>query len=119
MVIIKPGRRGIVAFMTLEEARKLLGLGQLASRQEIRSAYRQEARRWHPDLAVNDIQEAEYRQRMQQVNLAYQRILQFIEGHRFELVENSSQEDLMQWWHNRFATGSWSPPPTEDPGGNK
>ncbi|MCX5893697.1 MAG: DUF3108 domain-containing protein [Deltaproteobacteria bacterium] len=78
--------------MTLEEARKLLGLGQFASRQEIRSAYRQEARRWHPDRAVDQCGEAEYRERMQQVNLAYQRIIQFIEEHRFELVENSSQE---------------------------
>lgn len=100
--------------MTLEEARKLLGLGQHASRQEIRSAYRQEARRWHPDRAVSPNEEAEYSQRMQQVNIAYQRILQFIEGYRFELVENSSQEDLMRWWQNRFATGSWSPPSSEE-----
>ena len=105
--------------MTLEEARKLLGLGQHASRHEIRSAYRQEARRWHPDRAVNRNEEAEYRQRMQQVNLAYQRILQFIEEYRFELVENSSQEDLMQWWNNRFATGVWSPPPPKNSGEDK
>lgn len=102
--------------MTLEEARKILGLGQKASRQEIRSAYRREARRWHPDRALDHKAEAEYRQHMQQVNVAYQRILQFIEEYRFELVEKSSQEDLMQWWHNRFATGSWSPPPSDDPG---
>lgn len=100
--------------MTLEEARKLLGLGQQANRQEIRSAYRREARRWHPDRAIDPREEAEYRQRMQQVNVAYQRILQFIEKYRFELVENSSQEDLMHWWHNRFATGVWSPPPSGD-----
>ena len=53
---------------------------------------------------------------MQQVNLAYQRILKFIEDYRFELVETSSQEDLMQWWNNRFATGVWSPPPPKDSG---
>ncbi len=100
--------------MTLEEARKLLGLGPQASRPEIRSAYRQEARRWHPDLALNPSEEAEYRQRMQQVNLAYQRLLKFMEDYRFDLVETSFQEDLMQWWHKRFATGVWSPPPSED-----
>jgi DnaJ-domain-containing protein 1 len=105
--------------MTLEEARKLLGLGLQASRQEIRSAYRQEARRWHPDRALNPNAEAEYLQRMQQVNLAYQRLLKFIEDYRFELVETSSQEDLMHWWHNRFATGVWSPPPSEDSEENK
>lgn len=102
--------------MTLEEARKLLELGPRASRQEIRSAYRREARRWHPDRALDPNQEAKYRQRMQQVNIAYQRILKFIEDYRFELVETSSQEDLMQWWNNRFATGVWSPPPPKDSG---
>ena len=105
--------------MTLEEARKMLGLGPQARRQEIRSAYRREARRWHPDRALNPGEEAEYRQRMQQINLAYQRILKFIEDYRFELVETSSQEDLMQWWNNRFATGVWSPPPPKDPEENQ
>jgi len=105
--------------MTLEEARKILGLGQFASRDEIRSAYRQKARRWHPDRVLDPEEEGKYRHCMQQVNLAYQRILQFIEEYRFELVENSSQEDLMQWWHNRFATGVWSPPPTGDAGGDQ
>ena len=46
-------RTGKPRTMTLEEARKLLGLGQHASRHEIRSAYRQEARRWHPDRALD------------------------------------------------------------------
>jgi len=105
--------------MTLEEARELLGLGQHASRREIRSAYRREARRWHPDRAPNPQEEADYRQRMQLVNVAYQRILQFIEEYRFELVDKPSQEDLMKWWHNRFATGVWSPPPSDDSGESK
>ncbi len=101
--------------MTLEEARELLGLAQQASRKEIRAAYRREARRWHPDRAAIS-QEVEYRQRMQQVNIAYQLILQFIEDYRFELVESSAPEDLMKWWHNRFATGVWNPPPPRDQG---
>ena len=51
--------------MTLEEARELLGLPPKASRKEIRSAYRREARRWHPDRAAAS-EEAAYRDRMQQ-----------------------------------------------------
>ena len=101
--------------MTLEEARELLGLAPKASRKEIRAAYRREARRWHPDRAAAS-QEAEYRQHMQQVNLAYQRLLQFIEDYRFELTEQEGSEDLMKWWHSRFATGVWSPPPPVEPG---
>jgi DnaJ-domain-containing protein 1 len=101
--------------MTLEEARELLGLEPQASRREIRAAYRRAARRWHPDHSPASL-EAEYRHRMQQVNIAYQRLLQFIEDYRFELVESSASEDLMKWWQNRFATGVWTPPPPSDPG---
>ena len=100
--------------MTLEEARELLGLAPKASRKDIRAAYRRAARRWHPDRAPAS-QEAEYRQHMQQVNLAYQRLLQFIEDYRFELTEPEGPEDLMKWWHSRFATWVWSPPPPVDP----
>ena len=100
--------------MTFKEARKLLELGQRASHHEVRAAYRRGARRWHPDRAPA-AQEAEYRRRMQQLNTAYQRILQYIEGYRIELVERSAQEDLMKWWRNRFATGVWSPPAPGDP----
>ena len=100
--------------MTLEESRILLGLDLKASRKEIRAAYRRAAQRWHPDRAPIT-QEVEYRDRMQQVNLAYQRLLQFIEDYRFELVENVARDELMDWWQNRFATGVWSPPPPRDP----
>ena len=101
--------------MTLEEARELLGLDLKATRREIRAAYRRAARRWHPDRAPAGEEET-YRERMQQVNAAYQRLLQFIEEYRFELVEKPAPEDLQQWWQNRFASGVWSPPPPRDPG---
>jgi DnaJ-class molecular chaperone len=101
--------------MTLEEARQLLGLEMKASRKEIRAAFRSLARRWHPDRAPAS-QEAEYRRCMQQVNIAYQRLLQFLEEYRYELVEQTDQDALLKWWHNRFATGVWSPPPPQDSG---
>ncbi len=104
--------------MTLEEARILLGLELKASRKEIRAAYRRAARRWHPDRAPA-AQEAEYRERMQQINMAYQRIVQFIEDYRYELVEQPGQEELLRWWHNRFATGVWSPPPPRETGNDQ
>ncbi len=102
--------------MTVEEARELLDLGRKASRQEIRAAYRRAARRWHPDRAPQGA-EAEYRSRMQQVNSAYQRILQLLEDYRYELVDSAAPEDLQQWWTSRFYTGVWGPPSPQKPGG--
>lgn len=105
--------------MTLEEARELLDLGQHATRKELHNAYRRAAQRWHPDRASSPQAEAEYRDRMQQVNLAYQTIRQFIEDYRFVLAEKTTPEDSMHSWYNRFATGVWSPPPDVDPGEEK
>jgi DnaJ-class molecular chaperone len=100
--------------MPLEEARGLLNLDLKATRKEVKSAYRRAARRWHPDRAPAG-EEANYRARMQQVNAAYQRIVQFIESYRYNLVESAGPEDLQKWWADRFYTGVWSPPPPKDP----
>ncbi len=102
--------------MTVEEAREILNLGLKATRKEVGAAYRRAARRWHPDLAPAGA-EAEYQDRMQQINAAYQLIVKFIEAYRYDLVSSASPEDLQQWWTNRFATGVWGPPPPKEPQG--
>ena len=101
--------------MTLDEARELLGLDQQATRKEIKAAYRRTARRWHPDRAPEGLEET-YRQRMQLVNAAHQKLVQFMDDYRFELVEKSDPEDIQEWWNKRFATGVWGPPPPRDAG---
>ena len=100
--------------MSLAEARGLLHLDVKATKKEIKAAYHREARRWHPDRAPAG-EEASYRARMQRVNAAYQRLVQFIDNYRYELVESAASEDLQQWWADRFYTGVWSPPPPKDP----
>jgi hypothetical protein len=104
--------------MTVEEARKILDLGLKATRKEIKAAYRRAARRWHPDRAAPGEEET-CRARMQEVNAAYQRLVQFIEDYPFRLVESAGPEDLQQWWTNRFYTGVWSPPPPKDEDGGE
>lgn len=104
--------------MTLAEARELLGLDRQATRREIRAAYRRAARRWHPDRAPGGA-EIEYRGRMQQINLAYQRIVKFLEGYRYDLEETPDQEDLQQWWQSRFCSGVWEPPPSSNQTGGE
>jgi DnaJ-class molecular chaperone len=99
--------------MTLSEARELLDLEPKATKREIKTAYRRAARLWHPDRAPAG-EEAHYRTRMQQINAAYQRIVQFIEAYRYDLVESAGPEDLQKWWADRFYTGVWGPPPPKD-----
>jgi preprotein translocase subunit Sec63 len=102
--------------MTLEEARQLLGLDLQATRKEVRAAYRRAARRWHPDRAPAGAEE-DYRARMQQINAAYQRIVQFIENYLYNLVENTSSDSLQKWWTDRFYTGVWGPPASKNQDG--
>ena len=52
---------------------------------------------------------------MQQINAAYQLIVQFIEDYRYDLVASAGPEDLQKWWADRFATGVWGPPPPKEP----
>jgi DnaJ-class molecular chaperone len=103
--------------MSLEEARGLLRLDIKATKKEIKAAYRREARRWHPDAAPAG-EEVVYRERMQQINAAYQRLVQFIEAYRYDLQEQAGPEDLQKWWADRFYTGVWEPPPRKDPEDN-
>ena len=100
--------------MTLEEARNLLNLDLKATRQEVKAAYRRAARRYHPDLAPAGA-EATFRGRMQQINAAYQIIVQFIEDYRYDLVESAGPEDPQKWYADRFYTGMWGPPPPKEP----
>jgi DnaJ-class molecular chaperone len=102
--------------MTLEEARELLSLGLKATKKEVRAAYRRAARLWHPDRAPADEEET-YRARMQQINAAYQRIVQFIEDYRYDLVSSPGPEDVQKWWADRFYTGTWGPPPPKESNG--
>ena len=102
--------------MKLDEARQLLNLGSQATKKEVRAAYRRAARRWHPDRAPGG-EEQNYRTRMQQINAAYQRLVQFIEDYRYDLVESAGPEDVQKWWTDRFYTGVWGPPPPEDQDG--
>ena len=106
--ILKKGAS--ISAMTLKEAREILGLERTATRQEITRAYRRAARRWHPDRAPED-QEAAYRSRMQEVNAAYQRLREFLEGYRFLLEDTETGEDVEEWWQDRFYTGVWGRPP--------
>jgi DnaJ-class molecular chaperone len=103
--------------MTLEEARGVLSLDIKATKKQIKAAYRRAAYRWHPDRAPVG-EEAQYRTRMQEINAAYQRIVQFIENYQFDLKESAGPEDLQKWWANRFYTGVWGPPPPKDPDDN-
>lgn len=65
-----------------DEALRLLGLPPTASPEALKSAWREHARRWHPDLAPDGAQRAEYRVRFIAYQAAYERLRSAYEGGR-------------------------------------
>ncbi len=68
-------------FSEIEEARKLLGLGETATLKEIKSAYRRMAKQHHPDKVV-DKDQAESAT-MKRLNWAYKLLLDYCAGYKY------------------------------------
>jgi DnaJ-class molecular chaperone len=72
-------------FNEIEEARKLLGLGESATLKEIKKAYRTLAHRQHPDkLGGDDSTESET---MKRLNQAYKLIMDYCNEYRYSFKE--------------------------------
>ena len=72
-------------FNEIEEARKLLGLGEAATLKEIKTAYRTLAHRHHPDkLSGNDSAESET---MKLLNRAYKLLTDYCNEYKYSFKE--------------------------------
>lgn len=81
-------------------ARELLGLPKLATLSEIRRAYRNKCRLWHPD--VEGPQSAQDKNTMMQaINEAYQILLAYCQNYHFCLAPEEEKTDE-DWWMERF-----------------
>ena len=89
------------AFDEIDRARRLLGLDQQASLEEVRSAYRRLCRQWHPDVQGGD---ARTSRKMQDINAAYRVLLTYCcQVYRFSFArEDVEQFDPERWWFRRF-----------------
>jgi len=72
-------------FNEIEEARKLLGLGEAATLKEIKKAYRTLSHRHHPDkLGGDDSTESET---MKRLNWAYKLLTDYCNDYKFSFRE--------------------------------
>jgi len=72
-----------MTFADLQEAIRILGLGERASIREIKARHRELVKRHHPDTGNSSDPEM-----IRQVNAAYRVLLDYVSGYRFSFAEN-------------------------------
>ncbi len=88
----------------IEWAREVLGLGESATLEEIKFAYRRACKKWHPDVRIKD-EESNINREIQDINRAYHLLLEFIKNYRYVLVENNEENfDADSWWWEKFGS---------------
>ena len=73
-------------FDEIEEARKLLGLGEAATLKEIKKAYRTMAHRHHPDKLGSAAGE-ENGEGMKRLNWAYKLLMDYCDNYKYSFKE--------------------------------
>jgi hypothetical protein len=91
----------------LRRARELLELDERASLREVKEAYRNLARRWHPDR-VDDGRQAEAEEMMKALNEAYALLVAYCEGYPIPLDQEAVRQvdpfydHLRRFYHEYF-----------------
>ena len=70
-----------IDFADIDRARRLLGLGEEATLEEIRSAFKRLARSFHPDHCKEDKEGCE--ERYKEISAAYNLLLKYCENYRY------------------------------------
>ncbi len=83
----------------IDRARRLLGLTEKASRNEIRSAYMKACRLNHPDKNT-DAEDSE--ERMSLINSAYRLLMEYSDNYRMSFLPNEDGMDDEDWWFYHF-----------------
>ncbi|CAD7781845.1 MAG: Chaperone protein DnaJ [Candidatus Methanoperedenaceae archaeon GB50] len=82
-------------------ARETLGLPLLATQREIKQAYQQMVRKWHPDRCANK----DAHQKMAEINRAYEIIVNYCRHYRYKFDLETFRKNMIGtewWWLDKF-----------------
>jgi len=86
----------------IQTAAELLGLGEKASLAEIKRAYRNLSKRYHPDVH-KDAKQPPAKDSMHKLSEAYQVLLKYCAEYRFPLFPGEDEPlEGEDWWFERF-----------------
>ena len=96
--------------MTVDEARKMLGLGEAATIGEIKDAYRKLAVKYHPDKCLGE-GKTENEEFFKKINEANETLMIYCLNYRFSLNDDNTKEAKMDKENHehmkRFYDGWW------------
>ncbi|MFC1934111.1 J domain-containing protein [Chloroflexota bacterium] len=93
-------------FNEIDEARRLLGLGEAATLKELKSAYRRLAHRHHPDKHGSATEENDVM--MKKLNRAYKLLMDYCNDYKYGFREEdigrtyAYEEEMRKWRENWF-----------------
>ena len=76
-----------MTYTDLQEALRVLGLGERATLRDIKARHRELVKRHHPDAGVASEPEI-----IRQINAAYRILLEYVSEYRFSFAENEFYE---------------------------
>ena len=89
-------------FQQIDESRRLLGLSELATMDEIKKNFRVLLHKWHPDKCKDD--KLKCKEMAENIITAYKIIMKYCENYRYsfskENVKNSHNNT--EWWFDRY-----------------
>lgn len=95
----------MASFEDIDKARRLLGLGEIASLNEIKAAYRRLAHRHHPDMRDGDegCEEA-----MEELNWAYELLEDYCSKYKYsfgkeDVARAYPNEAYLKWWRENWS----------------
>ena len=105
-------KRATSSAAEIDRARRVLGLGERASLEEIKSAYRRMCKKWHPDALSDGPTRSK---KIQEINAAYRLLLDYCEKYPFSFLPESVESfDPEQWWYERFGENIRAQPEEEE-----
>ena len=95
----------MAGFEEIDKARKLLGLGKVASLNEIKASYRKLAHRYHPDLDGGD---EDREKTMAELNWAYELLEDYCGRYKYSFREEEvarayPDEAYLEQWRERWS----------------
>ncbi len=89
------------SYRSINRARKVLGLPEIATSAQVKSAYHRLVMKYHPDTCA-DRDKALCTKKMAEINDAYKLITGYIQNYKYMFTEKAYKEQDMEYAVRRF-----------------